>query len=419
MKVLMLCEYFTPFDSGGSEWSSYYLAKGLVEESQRVVVITPNYGSAKSQEIIDGIKIIRFPFYIKIGQKRGITPYWQTNLLWNLWTFFYVLKYTLAENVDIIHIQGKYFLPSAITTKFLLGKKVVISLRDYLVLCPIGMCLKQVRRTCSFGEFLGPELKEYSKNYLHGMNVFIRPFVLLAAIRLRFYSLFLKWLLQFCDRRVAISDLVKDMYKKNGVKEVETIPNSFHFIEKKQVRTETKHNFIVFAGRLTRGKGADMLIDIFKVVLKQFPALKLKVFGDGPLRQRITQQIKQGNLAELVTLSSYISHDQLMEEFRNAKASLTPSAWLEPFGRIPLESLGNITPVVVSRNSGVASYIKNGRWGKLAGATINEMIEAVIFVLKNNDELLSNIRKDYDEIRKTFSEDVCHAYLSMYKGMLK
>ena len=84
MTILMLSEYFPPYDYGGSEWSVFYLAKGLEKMGYKAIILTPNYGNKKYDDK-SGLKVIRFPFYKKI-KKNQITPFWQTNSLWMVWS---------------------------------------------------------------------------------------------------------------------------------------------------------------------------------------------------------------------------------------------------------------------------------------------------------------------------------------------
>ena len=77
MTILMLSEYFPPYDFGGSEWSVFYLAKGLKKMGYKAIILTPNYGNKKYEDK-SGFKIIRFPFYKKL-KKNQLAPFWQTN----------------------------------------------------------------------------------------------------------------------------------------------------------------------------------------------------------------------------------------------------------------------------------------------------------------------------------------------------
>ena len=62
MKIAMVTEYFWPYDLGGSERSTYYLAREIIKYGHQVIVITPNYG-AKGEEVLKDIKIIRIHKY--------------------------------------------------------------------------------------------------------------------------------------------------------------------------------------------------------------------------------------------------------------------------------------------------------------------------------------------------------------------
>src|SRR3990172_3855011 len=105
MKIAMATEYYWPYDLGGSEWSTYYLAKALIREGHEVLVVTPNYGTHKS-ETKDQIKIFRFPFPKKIKKYRPLSPFWHTNILWILLTTYYLIKICKEEKVDLLHLQG-------------------------------------------------------------------------------------------------------------------------------------------------------------------------------------------------------------------------------------------------------------------------------------------------------------------------
>ena len=91
-KIAFIVDYYSPFTPGGSEWSVYYLAEQLKQNKVESIIITPNYG-AKNEEIIDGIKVIRFPIFKKPKDNRSvINPIWQNNPLFFLWSAFWIAK---------------------------------------------------------------------------------------------------------------------------------------------------------------------------------------------------------------------------------------------------------------------------------------------------------------------------------------
>src|SRR3989344_7639259 len=141
MTILFLVKFFQPFDRGGSEIRTYELARSLVKNGDRVNIITPNYG-AKATEIVEGIKIFRMPFPIKLkNSKDQIAPFWTNNITWFLFSTIYCIYICLKEDAKIIHAQNNEFIPAAAITSFLLKKKSIVTFRDYQSICPLGFCL--------------------------------------------------------------------------------------------------------------------------------------------------------------------------------------------------------------------------------------------------------------------------------------
>src|SRR3989344_5195984 len=102
MKIAFVIEYFFPFDKGGSQWSTYYLAKDLVGKGHDVTILTPNFGS-KKLEIVEGIKIIRYPFYKNTNKFDSIPGhFFFTNPLFIMWSAFFLFWCLRRENSQII-----------------------------------------------------------------------------------------------------------------------------------------------------------------------------------------------------------------------------------------------------------------------------------------------------------------------------
>lgn len=414
----MLVEYFTPFDFGGSEWSCYYLAKGLAKIGVDVFILTPNYGNLKQEEYRDGFTIIRFPFYKKFKSKRQLTPYWQTNFLWSLWTSYYTLVYCFGKKIDIIHIQGKYFLPAAVMAKLLLRKKLIITLRDYIILCPLGMCFLKKTQSCNFWNYLFKDFKSHLRIYQYNKNILLKSILLVASIRARLISFFLKSLLKFVDIKVAVSHITKNIYLNSGTKDITVIPNPF-FFSNINTRLKVKKNIAIFAGRLTPGKGPDILLEAIPNILKSYPQTKFVFYGEGFLRQTLINRVKELDLSYHVKISNHINHQRLLSKLSDAKVAIVPSVWPEPFGRFVLESLAKQTPVVVSNKCGFVDYFKNKRWGVVEPPNIKNITRGICFILDNFQILQTNILDDMPIIEKTFEKDIYQAYQNLYQKVFQ
>lgn len=80
------------------------------------------------------------------------------------------------------------------------------------------------------------------------------------------------------------------------------IPNAINpaFVGRSFSGKRTKR--IVNVGRLTAQKNQTMLIDAFAAVHEQYPEYQLEIFGEGPLRQELENQINQLGLKEAIRL---------------------------------------------------------------------------------------------------------------------
>ena len=414
----MLCEYFPPFDSGGSEWSTFYLAKGLKSYGWDITILTPNYGNAPKHEASDSFEIYRFPFYKKLKGEKTLTPFWHTNAIWLIWSSICTLYYTFQTKAEIVHVQGKYFLPAAIITKVLTGKKIVFTARDYILLCPLGMCLIKGSKACNYKDFIRSDFAIYIKNYFPFASKIHIFLLFLFAIRARLINYILIFTLKFVDKKVAVSKVANDVYSNSGVGNMEVIANPFVF-ETHTKTDKAKNPVVIFAGRLTYGKGIKVFLESIPAILKVYPSASFLVAGEGFLVRELKQICRKTKLENKIQFLGFISHDRLLTYLSKSTCTVMPSVWPEPFGRIALESIGVGTPVVVSSRAGISETILNKVWGKIENPIPASISQGVVYVIKYNSIFRENIAKDIKKIRKIWSENVFKSYDRIYNGLLK
>jgi len=101
---------------------------------------------------------------------------------------------------------------------------------------------------------------------------------------------------------------------------------------------------LVYVGKLSREKGADLLVD----ALEQVDARAVLV-GFGPLRDELAERA-----GERVLLTGPLEHRHLMHLFALADVSVTPSVFPEAFGMVAAEAAAAGSPPLVARHSGLA-----------------------------------------------------------------
>lgn len=115
---------------------------------------------------------------------------------------------------------------------------------------------------------------------------------------------------------------------------------------------------VVTARRLVPSKGVQNLIDAIGEVRRRIPDVLLAIAGGGPLANDLQRLVRERDLAANVVFLGYVGA-QLPDVFRAADLSVVPSASLEGFGLVVLESLAAGTPVLVTPVGGLPEVVRD------------------------------------------------------------
>ena len=112
---------------------------------------------------------------------------------------------------------------------------------------------------------------------------------------------------------------------------------------------------VVFAGRLAREKGIDVLLDAAELA-----GVPLIIAGDGPLMPRV-----RARAGERVEVLGQVSPQRVSELLSTAAAAVVPSTCLENAPLSVLEPMACGTPVVASNKGGIPELVRHGVDGLL------------------------------------------------------
>jgi glycosyltransferase involved in cell wall biosynthesis/predicted metal-dependent phosphoesterase TrpH len=129
---------------------------------------------------------------------------------------------------------------------------------------------------------------------------------------------------------------------------------------------------VLYAGRLTREKGAELLADAFLAARERDPRLHLVLAGGGPEERPVREHL--GNAA---TFLGWLEGDDLARAYASADIFLFASR-TDTFGQVILEAQASGLPVVAVDEGGPRTLIEDGRTGLLRRACAEDLAEAVL-----------------------------------------
>lgn len=117
-----------------------------------------------------------------------------------------------------------------------------------------------------------------------------------------------------------------------------------------------KDNIVLFLGRITNQKGPWFFLHAAKKVLEKKKNVTFVIAGQGELMPEMIKLAINLNIADSIVFTGYLSEEEILRAYAMADVYVMPSV-SEPFGITALEAAASGTPVIVSKNAGVAEKI--------------------------------------------------------------
>jgi glycosyltransferase involved in cell wall biosynthesis/predicted metal-dependent phosphoesterase TrpH len=130
---------------------------------------------------------------------------------------------------------------------------------------------------------------------------------------------------------------------------------------------------VLYSGRITREKGAELLADAFTLARTREPRLHLVLAGGGPEQERLRERVGDGH----ATFLGWLSGSELARAYASADLFLFPSA-TDTFGQVILEAQASGLPVIAVAEGGPVSLIEHRVSGLLCEARAGALAEAVL-----------------------------------------
>lgn len=155
--------------------------------------------------------------------------------------------------------------------------------------------------------------------------------------------------------------------------------------------SELKYELIA-VGRLVKDKGFDILIKAFSIIERDFPNLKLNIYGSGTEFHNLSDRIDSLDLEDKIFINNPVRN--IIDKIILADIFIHP-ARLEPFGMVIVEAMSAGVPVI-------ATDCQNGPRN-----IITHMTDGILVENENLNQIAENIRTlliDYN-LRKKLGEN--------------
>uniref|UniRef100_A0A7C3J5Y9 Glycosyltransferase family 4 protein n=1 Tax=candidate division WOR-3 bacterium TaxID=2052148 RepID=A0A7C3J5Y9_UNCW3 len=119
---------------------------------------------------------------------------------------------------------------------------------------------------------------------------------------------------------------------------------------------------ILFVGRLTEVKDPLIMIDIFYEFLKVRKDFKLKIVGDGPLKEKVLEKIKEYGIEKFVDFEGFVKREDIGKIYSKSFLTVITSR-SEGFPTILFESFSAGLPVISFDVGGVKEVVKDYKTG--------------------------------------------------------
>ncbi|MFL5787408.1 MAG: XrtY-associated glycosyltransferase XYAG1 [Flavisolibacter sp.] len=374
MKIAHIVPSYKPaYTYGGTISSISKLCESLVSNGLDITVLTTTANGKEelnvepgTKQIVDGVAVIYFKRIT--GDHTHLSP--------RLWT--YLWKH--ANEFDIIHIHSWWNLLVMVSAMIarIKGIKLIIS--------PRGMLSNYIRSA----------RHSFIKTVLHA----------LIGKRLLKGSLF------HATSESEFRECRQIINGWNGF----MLPNLLSLPKMELVKPANQKFTLIFLSRIDPKKGLELL---FKAIAEFKLDLILRIAGSG--NQKYIAELKhlaeELNMAECIQWLGWLGPIEKFKELMNADAMILPSH-NENFANVVIESLYVGTPVIISEQVGLSSFVKQKNLGWVVNRNTVEIAQAIknaITLSQQYPQDQKQPEKVQNEILKTFSEKlIIEKYIKNY-----
>ncbi len=382
-KILVLASTFPRWRNDTEPGFVYDLSRLLAKKGASVAVLAPHHFRSKAAEVIEGIRVYRFPYFIPFLQKLSYDGGINANM----------------SSSFVAKLQVPFFLIAELLYTALAIKKEKPGIVHAHWIIPQGFVAAVVKKLFNF------RFKLVITS--HAGDVFI--------LKNRFLRFFAGFALKSADAVTANSSYTAAAVKKICNSDVSVIPMGVDLqrfskaVAAASVRKKYGKPVILFVGRLAEKKGVSYLISAMPVVAKKYPDATLLIIGNGPEKSNLVALAGKLQVHRSIRFLGGIPNSELPKYYSAADVFVLPSIIAksgdtEGLGVVLLEALASGVPVVASAVGGISDVIISGKTGILVPQKDSSTLAAAIVNLLKNKSLRKQlVRNGKSHVKSNYS----------------
>ena len=203
---------------------------------------------------------------------------------------------------------------------------------------------------------------------------------------------------------VLVSKELKEFYKSYLGDKAIYIPNCLDSMPKKTSKLDSKN--LIAVGRLSKEKGFDDLLRLFKKLTFKHPDWKLNVVGDGLERNNLLTLSKELKLGDKVVFHGYQNKENI-NNLLSDSAIYVMTSHTESFGLVLIEAMSFGVPCIsYSSAQGANEIIEDGVNGYIIKNRDEEEMINKISMLISDEKLRKKLGKNAKEKSKEYDGNV-------------
>lgn len=342
-------------------------ARHLVMLGHKVWVVTPHYPGAKRCELMDGVSVHRFRYFMPASQQRlGAYGAMYTSIEQQPSVIFQAILYVwfmviealkVCKRQDIEIVVSFWAFPqglAGIVIKKMLGLPFVVRLNAVeisLSLSKYTFIIPFLKSILTNADLVIPN-STYTKNLMYELKALTRNVLTI--------------------REGTDIERFNLSISGNNVKLSYNLGNKF---------------LLLTVARLVERKGIEYLIYAMKYVLSKHPECVLIVIGEGPLKQKLMELAKGLGIEKNIIFISKVSDKALPYYYAAADVFVLPSI-AEALGVVLLEAMATGKPVIASRVGGIPEVAIDGKTGILVPKKSPQALSnAIISLMEDRNTL--------------------------------